>query len=107
MGTPGGEYIDGGAGNDTMTGGSGDDMIEGGAGVNTATFSGAARNYELSATTGAQAVSVKDKLGTDGDGCSFAHPVRQLRRPDGPTSAVVGEGLQSRPFELHSGVNDL
>jgi hypothetical protein len=66
VGTTAGEYIDGAAGNDTITGGSGDDAIHGGAGVNTAAYSGAARNYELSATKGVQAVSVKDKLGADG-----------------------------------------
>jgi beta-glucanase (GH16 family) len=66
LGTAAGEYIDASAGNDTITGGAGDDVIEGGAGTNTAVFSAAARNYEISATGGVQAVTVRDRLAADG-----------------------------------------
>ena len=64
-GTAGGEYIDGRAGNDEITGGGGDDVIEGGAGVDTATYLGAARNYEMSVTAGV-AVAVADRSGVEG-----------------------------------------
>jgi hypothetical protein len=64
-GTAGGEYIDGGAGNDAITGGGGDDVVEGGAGIDTAVYSGAARNYEMSVTAGV-AVAVADRFGAEG-----------------------------------------
>jgi len=65
-GTAKGEYIDGGAGDDAIVGGGGDDVIEGGAGVDTASYLGAARNYEMSVTAGV-AVAVADRFGTEGE----------------------------------------
>lgn len=66
LGTVDSEYLAGGVGDDTIIGGGGNDVIEGGAGANTAVYSGASRNFEVSIRTGEHVVNVADRSGLEG-----------------------------------------
>jgi hypothetical protein len=59
------EYLYG-TGNDQIFAGGGNNTIDGGPGVNVAVFSGAAGNFEISATAGEQTLLVTDKSGAQG-----------------------------------------
>lgn len=58
--------LSGGGGDDTLIGGGGNDTLDGGAGVNTGSYSGTSKGFEVSVTAGQQVLTVKDRLGTDG-----------------------------------------
>lgn len=97
-GTSGGEYIDGGAGGDTIAGGGGDDVIEGGAGVDTALYSGLARNYEVSATAGV-AVAVADRFGLEGqDILTNMESIRFADQTLDTTSLIKASNLDASSF---------
>lgn len=59
------DAIDGGTGNDFITGGIGDDIIDGGEGIDTATFTGNVRDYDIANVEGR--IVVHDRIaGRDG-----------------------------------------
>jgi hypothetical protein len=59
------DVIDGGAGNDLITGGIGDDIIDGGDGIDTASFTGNRRDYDIAMVEGR--IVVHDRIaGRDG-----------------------------------------
>ena len=66
VGTASSDTIDALGGNATVTGGAGNDTIVGGAGLNTSIYMGSSRDYAVTVTAGATALTVQDKVGTDG-----------------------------------------
>jgi beta-glucanase (GH16 family) len=81
------EYIDGGTGDDSLAGAGGDDVIDGGAGFNTAIYTGAARNFAMSARWGEQVVSVGDRFG--GEGTDTVSNVQSLQFADQSVDAAL------------------
>lgn len=76
----------GGAGNDTifgndadnaLVGNAGDDRLDGGLGFNSASFTGPARNYEITLTAGLSPFTVHDRIG--GDGTDTLVAIQDLR----------------------------
>jgi hypothetical protein len=78
------DVIDGGAGDDVITGGAGDDIVEGGDGIDTARFSGNARDYDISVVDGQLVVS--DRI-VDRDGTDHLEQLEFLQFADGTISA--------------------
>lgn len=60
------DNLSGGAGDDTLIGGGGNDALDGGTGVDAASYSGAYKGFEVSVSAGQQVITVKDRLGTEG-----------------------------------------
>lgn len=58
--------LSGGAGDDSFVGGPGNDILDGGSGLNTAIYSAASRNYQLTFRAGNASANVADKTGGDG-----------------------------------------
>ena len=78
------DVIDGGAGNDVIRGGAGNDIIEGGDGIDTAKFSGNARDYDISIVNGQMVVS--DRI-ADRDGADHLTHLEFLQFADGVIDA--------------------
>jgi Ca2+-binding RTX toxin-like protein len=78
------DMIDGGAGNDVIAGGAGNDIIEGGDGIDTAKFSGNARDYDISIVNGQMVVS--DRI-ADRDGADHLTHLEFLQFSDGVVDA--------------------
>jgi Ca2+-binding RTX toxin-like protein len=78
------DVIDGGAGNDVITGGAGNDIIEGGDGIDTAKFSGNARDYDISVVNGLMVV--RDRI-ADRDGADHLTHLEFLQFADGVIDA--------------------
>ncbi|WP_418219820.1 hypothetical protein [Bradyrhizobium icense] len=85
------DVIDGGAGNDLITGGAGNDIIEGGQGIDTAKFSGDARDYDISVVDGQ--VVVNDKIAWR-DGTDHLTHIEFLQFADG---VIDASGLVASP----------
>lgn len=66
VGGSGNDTIIGNDANNVITGRGGNDTIDGGAGTNTSAYVGGSRNYTVTFTSGTSALTVQDKVGSDG-----------------------------------------
>ena len=82
-GFDGNDTLKGGAGDDELAGGDGDDRLEGGAGTDTAIFSEACRNYEITRDDATGVVTIRHKEGSLEDGTDTLIDVETARFADG------------------------
>ncbi|NOJ48712.1 glycoside hydrolase family 113 [Bradyrhizobium archetypum] len=78
------DVIDGGAGNDVITGGICDDIVDGGDGIDTATFTGSVRDYDIAIADGQ--IVVHDRI-AGRDGSDHLANLEFLRFADGAIDA--------------------
>ena len=82
-GFDGNDTLKGGADDDELAGGDGNDRLEGGAGTDTAIFSEACRNYEITRDEGTGVVTIRHKEGSQEDGTDTLIDVETARFADG------------------------
>ncbi|MFC7399269.1 family 16 glycosylhydrolase [Chelatococcus sp. GCM10030263] len=110
-GTAAHEYLSGGAGDDSLAGAGGDDVIDGDAGLNTALYTGVARNFAMSIRAGEHAVSVGDRFG--GEGTDTVSNVQSLQFADHSVDASLlvkaanlDASIFSQVFDFYTGYLD-
>jgi Ca2+-binding RTX toxin-like protein len=60
------DNLGGGGGNDTLIGAGGNDILDGGTGVNTASYTGTSKNFEVRISAEQEVITIRDRLGTEG-----------------------------------------